>query len=130
MKNFTLLAFVFLLLSACVKEDITPLVSESEDGVTRLYVKVSFYDDAGSHGCGDEVLVPIHNAEAILYEKSNEAAEGKIVLMNTQTNLSGLAKFEHLENDSYDLEVKSAHGVLEQTVFVEKGKTTRLDLRY
>ena len=130
MKNFTLLTFLILLLSACVKEDIGPLISDSADGVTRLYVKVSFYDDSASHGCGDEELVPLYNAKAVLYENSNEVTDGKIAIMQSQTNLAGLAKFEYLESSEYDLEVNSPHGTIEQKVHIEAGKTTRISLRY
>ena len=130
MKNFSLLTFAILFLSACMKEDVRPLVSESPDGITRLYVKVSFYDDSDDHGCGDEILVPVNNGEAFLFENSNETTDGKIIVMQGQTDGAGLVKFENLENTEYDLEVKSSHGTLEQKVFVQKGKITRIELRY
>jgi len=130
MKKFTLLAFMILLLSACVKEDIGPLVTESADGVTRLYVKVSFYDSSVSNGCDKEALIPVTNAQAVLYEKNDEVTDEKIAIMQSQTDLAGLAKFEYLENSEYDLEINSQHGTLEQKVNIAEGKTTRIHIRY
>ena len=130
MKNFTLLAFVFLLFSSCVKEDLTPLVIESEDGITRLYVKVSFYDSSLDHGCGEGEVVPVTDGEAFLYVKSNETADGKFSIMQGQTDAAGLIKFENLEGSDYELEVISPYGTKEQNVFAVSGKTTRIQVRF
>ncbi len=131
MKNFTLLAFVMIFLSACVKEDLTPLISESPDGITRLYVKVTFSncDDSGQNCCNTE-YVPVSDAEVYLYGDVDETAEVKFPLIEGKSNSAGIVKFENLENSEYDLEVKSLHGIIKQKVFIQEGKTTRIETRY
>ena len=130
MKNFTLLAFVILFLASCAKEDITPLVTESPDGITRLYVKVSFLDCYAGQNCTNTEYVPVNNAEVYLYDNENGVVEGKNALMDGQTDGAGLVKFEHLENGEYLVKVHCEHGDMEKEVTVEPKKITRIELRY
>jgi len=130
MKNFTLLAFMILFLSACVKEDIAPLVTDSPDGITRLYVKVTFFDCYSGQSCPNTADVPVSNADVYLYENGNNITDGKTPLMQGQSDGAGLVRFEKLENSKYDLEVNCTYGTIKQKVHVEEGKTTRINIRY
>ena len=131
MKNFTLLVFVILFLSSCAKEDITPLVTESPDGITRLYVKVTFKDCYSQQNCGNGYdFVPVANAAVFLYKDENSSIDDKNALTQGLTDGHGLAKFDAVEDGQYFIEVTSSYGKKDKKVVVEAGKITRIEIRY
>ena len=131
MKNFTLLAFVCLLLSACAKEDIVPIVTGSTDGTTQLFVKVTYKDCYSDQNCGTDNYIPLDNAEVYLYENESASLEGKGALMQEITDDAGLVKFLELENTKYYLEViGGTKGKKSQKITLEPGKTTRIQFKY
>ena len=132
MKNFTLLAFVALLLSACAKEDFVPIISDSPDGTTQLYVKVVYSEcDYDNQECDADKLLPLENSEVYLYENEDANIEGKSALMYDFVDDAGIVKFKDLQNTEYFLEVISrTKGTKTQKVTVETGKIKRIQIKY
>ena len=130
MKNFAFLAFILLLFSACQKEDITPAIFDSSDGITRLYVNVSFNDCYSGQNCDASSSIPVYNADVYLYEKKEGVVDGEGAVLHDLTNGGGIAKFENMESKKYVLEVNCQQGNSEQEVYIEAGKTTKVNIKY